>query len=140
MFFVLACNKVILDLPGMESICLDLVFFYCLFLTLFFSILLLPISSLRFLFRPKAVIGWELNFSFRDSFIASKFQYFLIILLMFGKSDCKLMLMEHKFVLTFISFLSNFSNVDIWLFRRSYLYPCSIKHEIFNCWTCAFYS
>ena len=38
-------------------------FSFCifLFLTLFFSILLLPINSLRFSFGFNAVIGWQLN-------------------------------------------------------------------------------
>ena len=54
LFFVIACNKVTLNLSVMESICL--VFFLCLpFLTLFFSILLLRINSLRFLFCLNAV-------------------------------------------------------------------------------------
>ena len=49
LFFMIACNKVTLNLSVMESICL--VFFLCLpFLTLFFLILLLRINSLRFLF------------------------------------------------------------------------------------------
>ena len=63
-------------LPGF-SFCI------CLFLTLFFTIWLLAINSLRFLFCLNAVIGWQSNNSFRDSFIASKFQYFHITLQMF---------------------------------------------------------
>ena len=53
-------------------------FCICLLLALFFSIFLLPINSLRFLFRLNVVTGWPLNISFRDSFISSKFQYFRI--------------------------------------------------------------
>ena len=56
-------------------------FGFCL--TLFFSISLLPVNSLRFLFRLNDVIGWQLNVSFKDWFIASKFQCFRITLLMF---------------------------------------------------------
>ena len=65
------------------SFCIFLLFF----LTMFFSILLLPINSLRFLFRLNAVIGWQLNISFRDSFIFSKFKCFCITLLMFGQNQ-----------------------------------------------------
>ena len=54
----------------------------CLFLTLFFSILLLPINSVRFLFCLNAVIDWQSNISFRDSFIFRKFECFHITLLM----------------------------------------------------------
>ena len=70
-------------------------FCVCLFLTFLFSILLLPINSLRFLFCLNAVLGWQLNISFGDSFIASKFLRFQI------KSDCKLMLVECMFVSAF---------------------------------------
>ena len=42
-------------LPGF-SFCI------CLFLTLFFSILLFPLNSLRFLFHLNAVIGWQIFF------------------------------------------------------------------------------
>ena len=43
------------------------------------------LNSLSFLFRLNAVIGWQLSISFRDSFIAGKFQCFCITLLMFGQ-------------------------------------------------------
>ena len=53
------------------------------------------------LFHRNVVISCQLNISCRDSFIASKFQCFRITLLMFGKSDCKLMLVEYTFVSAF---------------------------------------
>ena len=61
-------------------------FSFCIFL-FFFLTMLLPINSLRFLFRLNAVIGWQLNISLRDSFIFSKFKYFCITLLMFGQKQ-----------------------------------------------------
>ena len=64
---------------------------FCIcFLNLSFSILLLPETSLKFLSRLNAVIGWQLNISFRDSNIAGKFQFFLITLPMFGKKQLKI--------------------------------------------------
>ena len=54
--------------------------------TVFFLILLLPMSSLRFLWRLKAVTGSFWKTFFRDSLTDSMFQFFRIILLMFGKS------------------------------------------------------
>ena len=73
----------------------------CLLSTLFFSVLLLPINSLRLLFHLNDVIGWQLSISFRDLFITNKFQCFRIILLIFGKKYCKLMLVVYVFVLAF---------------------------------------
>ena len=70
-----------LNLSGMERIFLVSASTFVFFLTLFFSILLFPFNFLRFFFRLNAAIGWELNISFRDLFISSKFQCFRIHLL-----------------------------------------------------------
>ena len=55
-FFVLARNNVTSYLPGRESICLVLAPVFLYFRTLFFSILLLPTDSSRFLFTPSFLI------------------------------------------------------------------------------------
>ena len=127
-------------MPGFSfCICLFFTFFFSVssfffFFFLFFSVLLPPINSLSFLFCLNAVIGWQLNIYFRDSFIASTFQCFRITFVMFGQKPLQFnvigILACSGFSLTFlfnISFLSNFSTVDMCLSRRSDLYPFSIK-------------
>ena len=54
--------------------------------TILFSILLLPISSLRFLLHLKAITGSFWKTLFRDSLIDSMLQFFRIISLMFDKN------------------------------------------------------
>ena len=72
-------------------------FWICLFLSLFFSILLLPINSLRFLFHLNTVIVWQLNIYCRDSLFWVRSNVFVLLYWCLGKSDCKLMSVEYIF-------------------------------------------
>lgn len=72
-------------LPGF-SFCI------CLFWHLFFSILLLPFNSLRFLSHLNAVIGWQLSIAFRDSFITSNSSVFQSFYWCLDRSECKFLI------------------------------------------------
>ena len=111
--------------------------FLFIFFTMLFWILLLSMSSLKFLLRLKAVTGsfWK-NF-FRDLLTDSIFQFFRIILLMFGKNRLYVIskgmrvLYGLSFLLPFISsFLSSFSSVLMCLSNSSELYPCSRNRSL----------
>ena len=108
------------------------------FFIMLFSILLLPMSSLRFLLRSKALTVPFWNFYFRDFLTDSMFQLFRIILLMFGKNRLYVIAYVMRvfvgvsFLLSFISsFLSDFSTVLMRFSNSSELYICSTKFELF---------
>ena len=106
--------------------------FLFIFYTMLLATLLLPINSLRFSLRLKAVTGSFWIFFFRDWLTDSMFQLFRITLLMFGKNwlyaivKGMSVLIGVPFLLLFIrSFLSNFSTVLMWLSNSAELYLCS---------------
>ena len=82
-----------------------------------FSIMLLPMSSLRFLLHLKAVIGlfWII---FRDLLTDSMFHFFRIILLIY----IYIYILMFRFTNVF---LWSFSTVLMWLSNSSELYPSS---------------
>ena len=87
----------------MDGICLVLVLAIvciCIFLTLLFKVIYL-LLTLQCFNSLNTVAGWQLNISFRDSFIASSSNVFKLGYRRLNKNDSKLISVKNMFVSVF---------------------------------------
>ena len=95
-------------------------------LTLPFSINLVPIMSLRFLFRRKAKIGGFWNISARFGFICRRCQCFITISFILGSV---LLYLSDKGIFVAVSFFLSFKSCSL-SFKLALLICCSINVQL----------